>query len=256
MTFPWPPSRFEFPDPEATADADGLVAIGGDLEPATVLAAYRRGIFPWFNPGDPILWWSPDPRCLIHPAQFHPSKTLLRRARKDEYRLSCNRAFAEVIRHCAGPRSYADGTWITTEIQRAYIALHHAGVAHSIEVWEGETLVGGLYGLQLGRGFFGESMFSHRSDVSKLAFWLLMLLARGCEFPWVDCQLPNDHLQSLGAITLPRREFLQQLEPVLAARAPDWTALQHIWLSSAQLPQIMAAAQPFAAILKLGTAGR
>ncbi len=225
MALPLPPSRFVFPNPNQAADADGLVAVGADLAPSTLLAAYRRGIFPWFGEGDPIMWWSPDPRCIIRPPDFRPAKSLLRTARKALYRLSVDRDFAQVITQCAGPRAYSDATWITRDIQRGYLGLHQAGHAHSIEVWEKDTLVGGLYGVQLGQIFCGESMFSHRSDVSKLAFWLLMRLCQGLGIGLVDCQLPNEHLMRLGAVTMPRPDFLAALTTWLAQPAPDWQPL-------------------------------
>lgn len=250
MSMPLPPSRFEFPDPRHSADPDGLVAVGGDLHPSTLLAAYRQGLFPWFNPGEPILWWSPDPRCIMRPGDFHPSKSLRRRARSSPYQLSIDQAFAEVVHQCAAPRAYADGTWISADIQQGYQGLHRAGLAHSLEVWEGDELLGGLYGVQLGRGFFGESMFSRRSDVSKLAFWLLMQLAVFFEFPLVDCQLPNDHLMSLGAVTLPRGQFLDQLQDLLQAAPPDWSALTARRFDGRLLAENPAAADLIQAILQ------
>lgn len=228
MRTPLPLSRYLFPNPmEADPEGEGLVAIGADLAPETILEAYHHGIFPWFAKGDPICWWSPEPRCIIYPKQFQPSKSLQRQLKKNQYTFTINQAFEQVMRACAAPRSYADDTWIDTQIIQGYTALHHAGYGYSIEVWEGDSiesrlLVGGLYGLQLGRAFFGESMFSRRTDVSKMAFCLLMQLCANSNFAWVDCQLPNDHLMSLGATTMPRADFLKQLFNELDQPPPDW----------------------------------
>lgn len=231
-----PPSRYEFPDPLlADPEQDGLIATGADLEPATILAAYQKGIFPWFSGDDPICWWSPEPRCVIYPEQFAPSKSLIRQIKKNQYQFTLSQAFRQVISACAATRQDAEGTWISRDIIEGYTGLHQAGLAHSIEIWEADQLVGGLYGVQLGQGFFGESMFSLRTDVSKMAFFALMRLCAASKLPWVDCQLPNDHLMSLGASTLPRPDFLRQLPAVLAAPAPDWQAVQQQRYAVAQL---------------------
>lgn len=237
--------QYHFPDPEAVDPlGEGLVAVGGDLQPHTILTAYQQGIFPWFNPGDPIMWWCPEPRCLIYPDAFTPSRSLRATARKQGYWLTLNVAFESVIAACAAPRDYANGTWISKYIQAGYTALHHAGYAFSVEVWaqppasatdtdrpvwlsesQPTELVGGLYGIQLGQAFFGESMFSRRTDVSKLAFWYLMRLCAASGMPWVDCQLPNDHLMRLGATTQSRAEFLAGLPIALDRPRPDWSVL-------------------------------
>ncbi len=231
-----PPSRYEFPDPLlADPEQDGLIATGADLEPATILAAYQKGIFPWFSGDDPICWWSPEPRCVIYPEQFAPSKSLIRQIKKNQYQFTLSQAFRQVISACAATRQDAEGTWISRDIIEGYTGLHQAGLAHSIEIWEADQLVGGLYGVQIGQGFFGESMFSLRTDVSKMAFFALMRLCAASKLPWVDCQLPNDHLMSLGASTLPRPDFLRQLPAVLAAPAPDWQAVQQQRYAVAQL---------------------
>lgn len=231
-----PPSRYEFPDPLlADPEQDGLIATGADLEPATILAAYQKGIFPWFSGDDPICWWSPEPRCVIYPEQFAPSKSLIRQIKKNQYQFTLSQAFRQVISACAATRQDAEGTWISRDIIEGYTGLHQAGLAHSIEIWEADQLVGGLYGVQLGQGFFGESMFSLRTDVSKMAFFALMRLCAASKLPWVDCQLPNDHLMSLGASTLPRPDFLRQLPAVLAAPVPDWQAVQQQRYAVAQL---------------------
>lgn len=201
-----------FPDPsQALEDPDGLVAAGGDLSPERILAAYRKGIFPWFNPGDPILWWSPNPRTVIFPEQLHLSKSLSKTLRKGIYRVTFDHCFEAVMRACAAPRSYADGTWISEEIIAGYCALHKRGFAHSVEVWQNNELVGGLYGIALGRVFFGESMFSHADNASKVGFAHLVRQLRHWDFQLIDCQVANDHLFSLGAIEIPREEFQQIL---------------------------------------------
>lgn len=222
-----PPSRYEFPDPIlADPDGEGLIATGADLAASTILAAYQKGMFPWFSEGDPICWWSPEPRCIIYPEQFKPSKSLIRQIKKNQYHFTLSHAFAQVITACAAARQYAEGTWINDGVIEGYCGLYDAGLAQSIEIWDGEQLVGGLYGVQLGRGFFGESMFSLRTDVSKMAFLVLMRLCAAARFPWVDCQLPNNHLMSLGATTVTRQQFLSQLPQVIHATAPDWTRFQ------------------------------
>lgn len=234
--FGLPPSQYHFPDPQKVDPmGDGLIASGADLSPSTIVAAYERGLFPWFSQGDPIYWWSPDPRCVIYPAQFVPSKSLQRNLKKNQYTLTLDRDFNAMIRACAEARAYADSTWISEDIIRGYSGLHQAGLAHSIEVWQQSELVGGLYGVQLGQGFFGESMFSRRSDVSKIAFCFLMKLCQHAGFRWVDCQLPNDHLMSLGATTLPRAEFLAELKNVLRLTPPDWTTLKNKHFFSSDL---------------------
>lgn len=229
-----PSTAWHFPDPAQTdPQGEGLVAVGADLAPATIYAAYQAGIFPWFNQDDPICWWSPEPRCIIRPHTYTPSKTLIRSLKKNQYTLTLNQDFAAVMRACAGVRAYAEGTWINEGIISGYCGLHDAGLAHSVEVWaqsssdDSRQLVGGLYGVQIGQAFFGESMFSLRTDVSKMAFYFLMQLCTASGFPFVDCQLPNSHLMSLGATTLPRAQFLHELKQVLARPAPDWQLLHN-----------------------------
>lgn len=243
-----PVSQYLFPDPQVVdPDGSGMIATGGDLAPSTILAAYRQGLFPWFSEGEPICWWSPDPRCVIEPHRYQPSKSLQRNMRKNQYTLTLSRCFADVITACAGQRAYADSTWISTDIVNGYTGLHQAGLAHSIEVWEGDLLVGGLYGVQLGGLFFGESMFSLRTDVSKMAFTFLMRLCAASGFPLVDCQLPNNHLMNLGATTLPRSEFLWQLKTWLKHPAPDWSNVQQQRFDSAHL----LTDDPFSGLIKL-----
>ena len=233
MTSRLPQTRWQFPDPiQADPLGEGLVAVGADLAPETILAAYQRGIFPWFSGDDPICWWSPEPRCIIQPETFKPSKTLIRSIKKNQYTITLNQAFPAVMQACADARAKAEGTWISADIIQGYCGLHAVGLAHSIEIWETieqdtPLLVGGLYGVQLGRAFFGESMFSQRTDVSKMAFTFLMKLCVASHFPFVDCQLPNSHLMSLGAITMPRQQFLSELKNILAQSTPDWKFLQN-----------------------------
>ncbi len=204
-------SMFVFPDPEKAAPG-GLLAVGGNLDPATLLAAYRRGIFPWFEAGSPILWWSPDPRMLLFPGEFHCSRRLGRRLRQARFRFCEDRNFAAVIRACA---EREEGTWITAEMIDAYTRLHELGHAHSIEVWEDTRLIGGLYGVKLGRAFFAESMFHRRTDASKMA--LHHLADKGLREGWlfIDCQFHTPHLASLGAREVPRTEFLELLARAL-----------------------------------------
>jgi leucyl/phenylalanyl-tRNA--protein transferase len=197
-----------FPDVSAALrEPDGLLAAGGDLSPDRLLYAYRRGVFPWFDSGQPILWWSPDPRCVLMPDSFHVARRLRRSIRNAGFELSVNRAFPEVINACAADRVGQEGTWITDEMVHAYSSLHAEGWAHSIEVWLDDDLVGGLYGLAIGKAFFGESMFSQASDASKVAMWSLCGLLDDNQFEILDCQVVSPHLQSLGAILMSRSEF-------------------------------------------------
>ena len=196
-----------FPDPE-TAGTDGLVAVGGDLQPDTLLVAYGQGIFPWYLQGQPILWWSPDPRMVLFADEFHFSRRLARRLKQPRYRFSWDEAFHEVIRACAEPRDDEGGTWILPEMMVAYECLHELGHAHSMEVWEGNELIGGLYGVLLNHIFFAESMFSRRTDGSKMALARLVERARGEKWRLIDCQFYTAHLASLGAREIPRADFL------------------------------------------------
>ena len=200
-----------FPDPEL-AGPDGLLAMGGDLSPERLVAAYTQGIFPWYSPGEPILWWSPDPRWLLSPADLHVPRSLSRVLRRRPYRITADRAFDRVLLACARARRPGQSsTWITPEMRQAYARLHEAGIAHSVEAWDGRALVGGLYGVALGGAFFGESMFAARPDASKVAFVTLVkeLHARG--FGMVDCQVHTPHLERFGARACPRAEFLARL---------------------------------------------
>lgn len=197
-----------FPDPaNAERDPDGLLAVGGDLTPARLLNAYRRGIFPWFGEHDPILWWSPDPRMVLFPDKLRISRSLDKTLRRDKFGISFDRAFSRVIRACAEPRRNEPGTWLSSEMISAYEQLHEEGIAHSAEAWQGEQLVGGLYGIALGRIFFGESMFSRVSNASKVAFVNLVRKLQQAGYLLIDCQVYTAHLESLGAHLIPREEF-------------------------------------------------
>lgn len=205
MVFPLSPHILQFPDP-ARADDDGLLAIGGDLSPERLTLAYRSGIFPWYNEGEPILWYAPKERCVLYPGNIKVYKSMEQVIRKHIFRITMDQAFGDVISHCAAaPRKGQDGTWITNDMQRAYLRLHEFGIAHSVEVWQDGLLVGGLYGIGMGHVFCGESMFSHRSNASKAA---LIWLCRNAGFELIDCQLPNPHLMSMGAVMINREQFL------------------------------------------------
>jgi leucyl/phenylalanyl-tRNA---protein transferase len=204
-----------FPPPE-TADADGLLAVGGDLSAASLLEAYRNGIFPWYDAGGPIMWWSPDPRLVLDPAALRVSRSLRSVLRKGAFTTTLDADFRRVIRACGlTPRKHEPGTWITPEVESGYSALYDSGYAHSVETWSGGELVGGLYGVLLGRCFFGESMFSTRADASKVALVRLAgaLLDRGVRL--IDCQVESAHLIGLGATLVPRAEFLRRLRDAL-----------------------------------------
>jgi leucyl/phenylalanyl-tRNA--protein transferase len=211
------PRQVAFPDPRQ-AEPDGLLAVGGDLSPERLLAAYAAGIFPWYGPDSPILWWSPDPRLVLDPARLHVPRSLVRTRRKAPYRLTADAAFDRVIEGCAATgRPGQEGTWITPAMVLAYRQLHALGFAHSFEAWEGELLVGGLYGVSLGAAFFGESMFAVRPDASKLAFvesveWLA---ARGVRL--IDCQVRTEHLARFGAEAWSRDRFLVALAEAIGS---------------------------------------
>lgn len=210
-----------FPDP-ALAEPEGLLAFGGELSTPRLLEAYRRGIFPWFEPGGPILWWSPDPRSVLFTADFQPHRRLLRTIRQGRFETRFDTAFAQVIRACARvPRRHEDGTWITPEMQDAYIRLHRLGHAHCMESWRAGRLVGGIYGVQVGRCFCGESMFHLETDASKVALAALVTRLREEGVAILDCQIASEHLASLGARSIPRAEFLSYLESVSSASETD-----------------------------------
>ena len=202
-------------------EPNGLLAAGADLSPDRLIDAYRHGIFPWYSPGEPILWWSPDPRMVLYPAEIKVSRSLSKTLRKQIFGVSADQSFDRVIEQCRAPRGAREGTWIDDDMMRAYRALHRIGVAHSIEVWQGSELVGGLYGVAIGRAFFGESMFSRVSDASKVA---LVALARQLErwrFGLIDCQMNTSHLASMGAHEIPRTEFARILGELVDYAGPS-----------------------------------
>jgi len=203
--------RLAFPDPRL-ASAEGLLAVGGDLSPERLLLAYSLGIFPWYGTGDPLLWWSPDPRCVIFPAEVHVSRRLSRTLRQGRFTVTCNAAFDQVIRACAANRKrQGDGTWLVPEMQAAYRRLHLLGYAHSVEAWQDGELAGGLYGVVLERFFFGESMFHHVTDASKVVLVKLCRYLAAHRFELLDGQVPNPHLLRMGGVQLSRAAFLDRL---------------------------------------------
>jgi leucyl/phenylalanyl-tRNA--protein transferase len=212
------------PPQRALAEPNGLLAIGGALSPDWLLHAYRQGAFPWFGPGQPILWWSPDPRAVLFPAEFRCSRSLRRSIRGRGFETRLDSAFDAVVAACAAPRAGQPGTWLTPAMRRAYGALHRLGLAHSIETWRDGELVGGLYGVGLGAVFFGESMFSRETDASKVALARLVdeCRARGIEL--IDCQLPTTHLASLGSRPLPRADFTRLLARLVDPARNLWRA--------------------------------
>jgi leucyl/phenylalanyl-tRNA--protein transferase len=215
-----------FPAPAlAETDPNGLLAVGGDLSPTRLLNAYRLGIFPWFSRGQPILWWAPDPRMVLYPNELKVSRSLRKTLRRGHLSVSFDQDFGAVIRACAMPRTGDDGTWLLPPMIRAYEALHRVGHAHSVESWEGDRLVGGLYGVALGRIFFGESMFSRVTDASKAALVALVERLRRHDFRLLDCQVHTTHLESLGARAVPRAVFQQAVDAGVAApNLANWAA--------------------------------
>ena len=203
LTFP--------PLTKALQEPNGLLAAGGDLSPERLVQAYRHGCFPWFQDGQPILWWSPDPRTVLFPDELHVSRSLAKLIRQQRYQVSFDTDFETVIAACAAPRDYTDGTWITAPMRAAYCELHRRGFAHSVEVRENGELVGGLYGLAMGRLFFGESMFSRADNASKVGFVTLVEHLRAAGFVLIDCQMPTNHLHSLGAREISRAGFAEHL---------------------------------------------
>ncbi len=201
-----------FPHPDL-ADGQGLLAVGGDLSPERLLFAYENGIFPWFSDGDPILWWSPDPRMILYPDDFKISKSLRQTIRNAGFEVRFDTAFEKVITNCAKvPRTGENGTWITSEMKEAYIELHKLGYAHSVETYHKGKLAGGLYGVSLGKAFFGESMFHIERDASKVALFYLIEKVKKWNFHFIDAQMETAHLKSLGAVTVPRHDFLKMLK--------------------------------------------
>ncbi len=217
------PSKLEFPPVEqAMQDPDGLLAVGGDLSKERLLLAYSKGIFPWYEDDQPLLWWSPDPRAVIEPQNVKISRSLRKRLRKREFEVRVDTAFDDVVKRCQNPRAYSNETWITNEMRQAYLALHRDGYAHSIECYQDKELVGGLYGVSIGRLFFGESMFHAATDASKVAFVALCRLLRQQGCPLVDCQMPNPHIMSLGVETISRSEFMLHLLNNNKLKSNEW----------------------------------
>ena len=205
------PRTYTFPPLEA-ASPEGLLAVGGDLNPDRLLSAYRQGVFPWFSDGQPILWWSPDPRAILYPADLHISRSLRKSLRTQGFAVTADRAFDDVIQRCAESRNAREGTWITSGMQEAYCTLHRMGYAHSVETWQNGQLVGGLYGLAIGKAFFGESMFSQITDASKTALVALSVSLTASGYHFIDCQVVSEHLNSLGAKAVPRYRFSSELK--------------------------------------------
>lgn len=205
-----------FPDVElALTDPDGLLAVGGELSIARLMNAYSSGIFPWYEEDQPVLWWSPNPRCVLYPDQIHVSRSLKKTLRKTRFKVTFDTAFSDVIALCADLRADQEGTWITSDIMASFQQLHELGIAHSVEVWELNNekpqLVGGLYGIAMGKVFFGESMFSRRTDASKIALTHLCQQLQSWNFDLIDCQVDSEHLQSLGTTMLARSEFITHI---------------------------------------------
>lgn len=222
MTLPWlDDANLSFP-PTHTAldDPNGLLALGGDLSVARLIVAYRHGVFPWYEEGGPIFWWSPSPRAILLPDQLKISRSLKKKLRSSRYTVTCNRAFESAIEACSGSREYTSSTWITPYMKKSYTKLHELGFAHSIEVWRGEDIIGGLYGVSIGRIFFGESMFYKESDASKIALAYLCRMVDEAGFPLIDCQVDNDHLARLGATPMDRQEFEDHLSIYTAKPSP------------------------------------
>jgi leucyl/phenylalanyl-tRNA--protein transferase len=232
---PFPPVEHALDNPE------GLLAAGGSLTMKRLVEAYRCGIFPWFNEGDPILWWSPDPRTVLRPANVHVSHSLKKRLKKGEYYVTLDRAFARVLDGCAAPRPGDSGTWLSAAMRRAYTSLHNARLAHSVEVWMDGELAGGIYGVAIGRMFFGESMFARRTDASKIGIVTLAAQLDRWEFPLIDCQLETTHLMSLGAEHLPRRRFVAEIAHLVKQPAPPWSLDEDLAGSARHLPRTLGA---------------
>ena len=208
------------PVSSALKDPDGLLAIDGCLSTQRIVNAYRHGIFPWFSSGEPILWWSPNPRLILHPDDLVVSRSLAKTIRRNKFSITIDQAFPDVINACAETRNTQEGTWISNDMKQAYNRLHQQNIAHSIEAWNNKTLVGGLYGLAIGQVFFGESMFHRQSDASKVAFVTLVQQLKNWGYKLIDCQVRTEHLVSLGATEIPREKFLLHLN-VLCDKSPD-----------------------------------
>lgn len=222
-------NSYDFPDVSlALEEPNGLLAIGGDLTPERLLSAYRNGIFPWFNPGEPILWWSPNPRAVLFPDKLKISRSLHKTLKKGRFTLTTDLVFDEVVGACQKPRLKQKGTWITEEMRQAYGEMHSLGHAHSVECWQNNGLVGGLYGMAIGQVFFGESMFSREKDASKVALVYLADKLREWGYQLIDCQVQSEHLSSMGAEDIPREQFCRLLE-TLVLKLPSRDAWKANW---------------------------
>ncbi len=214
----------------ALSEPEGLLAAGSDLSAERLFEAYRKGIFPWYSEGQPVLWWSPDPRMVLFVEEFSPAKSLQKKIRQvfrtGNWSVSIDQAFDRVMRECSISRPGQNGTWITEDIIRSYVGLHHRGFAHSVEIWHNTELIGGLYGVAIGQMFFGESMFARRSDASKIALTVLMNALHQHRFHMVDCQQDTAHLASMGARTISRELFLEKLERLVSLPGPDWRGIR------------------------------
>lgn len=210
----------QFP-PVSSALDDGLIAVGGNLEVETLCEAYRHGIFPWYEVGQPLLWWSPDPRMVLTTDTMHVSHSLKKNLKSKFSKVTLNKDFSDVITQCAGRRKNSNNSWITEEMREAYIRLHQAGYAHSVEVYQQDTMVGGLYGVGIGQMFFGESMFTHSSDASKTALFYLCHHLQAHKLKLIDCQIESIHLQKLGAQTIPRAQFVERVSTLCALPHPN-----------------------------------
>lgn len=230
---PFPPVE------EALDNPEGLLAAGGSLAARRLVEAYRLGIFPWFNEGDPILWWSPDPRTVLQPSALHISHSLRKKLKKREFLVTFDKAFPRVLDGCAAPRDGEAGTWLSVPMRRAYTALHAAGLAHSVEVWMDGELAGGIYGVSIGRMFFGESMFTRRSDASKIGMASLAAQLERWQFPMIDCQLETDHLVSLGARSMPRRQFVVEVDRLVREPAPSWLMDEDLAGNPGHAPRVL-----------------
>jgi leucyl/phenylalanyl-tRNA--protein transferase len=227
---------YDFPSPElALEEPNGLIAMGGDLSTKRLLKAYQKGIFPWYQPEQPILWWSPNPRCVLLPDEIHLSRSLRKAIRQSDFECTTDQAFEQVMRQCGSIRARQEGTWISEDMIQAYCQLHTLGYAHSIEVWQQERLVGGLYGLTIFPCFFGESMFSRATNASKMAMFILCDILKQQHYRIIDCQVENDHLLSMGARCIPRKDFLSFLNNLSISKNMNWpiTGTNRISLANA-----------------------
>jgi leucyl/phenylalanyl-tRNA--protein transferase len=218
------PPDSPFPNPSySLEEPNGLLAIGGDLDPQRLLNAYRNGIFPWYNEDQPILWWSPNPRLVLYPEEIYLSRSLKKTIRKNTFVITLDHAFDQVIEGCSEPRKKEEGTWLSTDMKQAYQLLHKVGYAHSIEAWQNDKLVGGLYGIAIGKVFFGESMFSRKNNASKVAFAIFVEQLTQWGFRLIDCQVETEHLARFGARNISRDQFLQHLNTwCIEANPQQW----------------------------------